>query len=49
MLWTLAIILLVLWGIGMVSSATMGGFLHILLLAVVAIVVVRLLQKPRAL
>jgi hypothetical protein len=49
MLWTLAIVLLVLWGLGMVSSATMGGFLHILLVAAVVIVVVRLVQGRRAL
>jgi hypothetical protein len=48
MLWTLAIIFLLLWGLGMVSSATMGGFLHVLLVAAVVVVVVRLLQRPRA-
>ena len=33
MLWTIAVILLVLWGLGLVSSYTMGGFIHILLRA----------------
>ena len=40
MLWTIAVILLVLWALGLVSSYTMGGFIHILL--VIAIVVVLL-------
>jgi hypothetical protein len=40
MLWTLAVILVVLWALGLVSSYTMGGFIHILLvLAVVAVVI----------
>ena len=40
MLWTLAMILVVLWALGLVSSYTMGGFIHILLvLAVVAVVI----------
>jgi hypothetical protein len=38
MLWTLAVVLLVLWALGLVTSYTMGGFIHILL--VVALVVV---------
>jgi Family of unknown function (DUF5670) len=40
MLWTIAVILIILWALGLVSSYTMGGFIHILL--VVAIVVVLL-------
>jgi hypothetical protein len=40
MLWTLAVILVILWALGLVSSYTMGGFIHILLvLAVVAVIV----------
>jgi len=40
MLWTIAIILLVLWGLGLASSYTVGGFIHILLvLAVIALLV----------
>jgi len=50
MLWTIVIILLVLWLLGMVSSYTVGGFLHLLLLiALVVVVVVRLIQGRRAL
>ena len=40
MLWTLAVILVILWALGLVSSYTMGGFIHILLvLAVIAVVI----------
>lgn len=44
MLWTIAVILLVLWLLGMVSSYTLGGFLHILLLLAIAAVLIRVIQ-----
>jgi hypothetical protein len=44
MLWTIAVILLVLWALGLVSSFTMGGFIHLLLVAAVVVVAVRLIQ-----
>jgi hypothetical protein len=44
MLWTIAMILVVLWLLGMVSSYTMGGFLHLLLVLAVIVMVLRLLQ-----
>jgi uncharacterized protein DUF5670 len=44
MLWTIAILLLVLWGLGLVTSYTLGGFIHILIVAAVVLVVVRLIQ-----
>lgn len=44
MLWTIIIVLLVLWLLGMVSSFTLGGFLHILLVVAVIILIVRLVQ-----
>ena len=47
MLYTIAIVLLVLWLLGLVSSYTMGGFIHILLLLAVAVVVIRVLQGRR--
>ena len=47
MLWTIAIILLVLWGLGLVTSYTMGGFIHILIVAAVVLVLVRLIQGRR--
>jgi hypothetical protein len=47
MLWTIAIILLVLWALGLVTSYTMGGFIHILIVAAVVLVLVRLIQGRR--
>jgi Family of unknown function (DUF5670) len=47
MLWTIAVILGVLWLLGMVSSTTMGGFVHILLLLAVVVVVINLIQGRR--
>jgi hypothetical protein len=44
MLWTIAVLLLVLWALGLVSSYTLGGFIHILLVAAVILVLVRLIQ-----
>ncbi len=44
MLWTIALILLLLWILGMVSSYTLGGFLHILLVLAVIAVAIRLIQ-----
>lgn len=47
MLWTIAVLLLVLWALGLVSSYTVGGFIHILLVAAVVLVLVRLIQGRR--
>jgi len=44
MLWTIFVILLVLWVIGIVSSRTLGGFIHILLVIALIILVVNLMQ-----
>jgi hypothetical protein len=44
MLWTIFVILLILWLLGMVTSYTLGGFIHILLVIAVVILVIRLLQ-----
>jgi hypothetical protein len=49
MLWTIALVLLALWLLGMISSTAVGGFVHILLVAAVVIVAVRLLQGRRTL
>lgn len=48
MLWTLAVVLLVLWALGLVSSYTMGGFIHLLLVVAVVLVLVRVIQGRRA-
>ena len=47
MLWTILVILVVLWLLGMVTSYTMGGFIHILLVVAVIILVVRLVSGRR--
>lgn len=44
MLMTFAIVLLVLWGLGLVSAYTMGGFIHILLVVAVVLVLVQVIQ-----
>lgn len=44
MLYTLAVILIIAWLLGMVSSYTMGGFIHILLVIAVIVILVRLIQ-----
>jgi hypothetical protein len=49
MLWTIAVILLVLWLLGLVSSTTMGGFIHILLVIAIVVILVRILQGRRVL
>lgn len=44
MLYTIAVILIILWLLGLVTSASMGGFIHILLVVAVIIILVRLIQ-----
>lgn len=44
MLWTIAVVLLVLWLLGFVSSYTMGGFIHILLVVAIVVVLIRVIQ-----
>ncbi len=48
MLWTIFVLLIVMWLLGMVSSYTVGGFLHLLLVLAVAVVLIRLIQGRRA-
>ncbi|HEY4183705.1 MAG TPA: lmo0937 family membrane protein [Polyangia bacterium] len=48
MLWTIAVILMLLWVVGLVSSYTMGGFIHILLVLAIVTVLVRLISGRRA-
>jgi hypothetical protein len=47
MLWTIVVILLILWLLGLVSSYTMGGFIHILLVLAIIVVVFNLIQGRR--
>ena len=47
MLWTIAVILLVLWALGFVSGNVMGGFIHLLLVIAIVVVLVRIIQGRR--
>jgi Family of unknown function (DUF5670) len=47
MLWTIFVILIVLWLLGMVSSYTLGGYIHLLLLLAIAVVLIRVIQGRR--
>ena len=49
MLWTILVILLVLWLLGLVSSYTLGGFIHILLVLAIVILIINLIQGRRPL
>jgi hypothetical protein len=44
MLWTIFVILLVLWLLGMITSYTMGGFIHVLLVVAVVVLIIRLVS-----
>lgn len=47
MIWTIFVILLVLWLLGVVTSYTMGGFIHILLVIAIVVVLLRVIQGRR--
>jgi hypothetical protein len=47
MLWTICVVLIVLWALGMVSSYTMGGLIHILLVLAVIVFLIRIIQGRR--
>ncbi len=49
MLWTIAVILIILWLLGLVSSYTIGGFIHILLVVAIIVVLVNVIQGRKAL
>jgi hypothetical protein len=49
MLWTVAVVLLVLWGLGLMTSYTMGGFIHILLVLAIVTVLIRVIQGRKVL
>lgn len=44
MLWTIAVVLLVLWALGLVTSYTMGGFIHVLLVIAIVVVLISVIQ-----
>ena len=47
MLWTIALVMAVLWLMGLISSYTMGGFIHILLVLAVVVVLLQIIQGSR--
>jgi hypothetical protein len=47
MLWTIFIILLIMWLLGMVTSYTLGGFIHVLLVIAIVVVLIRVIQGRR--
>ncbi len=47
MLWTIAAILVVLWLLGMLTSFTLGGFIHVLLVIAVIVIIVRIIQRRK--
>ena len=47
MLWTIAVILVVLWLLGLVSGTTIGGFIHLLLVLAIIVVLLRVIQGRR--
>jgi len=49
MLWTIFVILLIMWALGLVTSYTMGGFVHILLVIALVVLVINLVQGRRGL
>jgi hypothetical protein len=47
LLWVIAVVLLVLWALGLVTSTTMGGFIHVLLVIAIVVVLIRIIQGRR--
>jgi Family of unknown function (DUF5670) len=47
MLWTIIVILLVLWGLGLLTGYTMGGVIHALLVIAIVVVLIQVVQKRR--
>ena len=48
MLWTIAVVLLVLWALGLVTSYTIGGFIHVLLVIAIVVILINVIQGRRA-
>jgi len=49
MLWTIAVVLIALWLLGLVTSYTMGGFIHVLIVIAVVVVLLRIIQGRKVL
>jgi len=49
MLWTIAVILVILWALGLVTAYTLGGFIHILIVLAVIVVLIRVIRGEKVL
>ena len=49
MLWTIAVVLVILWALGLVSSYTLNGFIHVLLVLAIVVILIRIIQGRRPL
>ena len=49
MLWTIAVLLVVLWALGLVSAYTLGGYIHILLFLAIVVVIIRVIHRAEVL
>ena len=49
MLWTIAVVLVILWLLGLVTSYTLGGFIHVLLVLAIIVVLIRVIQGRKVL
>jgi hypothetical protein len=49
MLWTIAVVLIILWLLGLVTSYTMGGFIHVLLVIAIIVLLIRVIQGRKVL
>lgn len=49
MLWTIAVILIALWLLGLITSYTLGGFIHVLLVVAIIVILVKLIQGKKVL
>jgi len=47
MLWTIAVVLVILWLLGLITSFTLGGFIHVLLVIAVIVIIIRLVQGKK--
>jgi len=47
MLWTVAVVLIILWALGMITSTTIGGFIHILLVIAIIVILVQIINGRR--
>ena len=47
MLWTIAVVLIILWALGLITSYTIGGFIHVLLVIAIVVILIRVIQGKK--